>query len=172
MSVGGPLMLTSQLLLIPLLSGVLKLRDTVILSLAVTGVIISDLIRAFNDQLLVLYIAMVFSMLANTITTTSRSNLSKLMEEQEIGRAFSILGILQALLPVVTKPAFAILYQKTLKIFPATYLIVVSIFYAGVLAILIFTHFGLKKRETVIKELAVLPESEHLKRPSKLDSVG
>ena len=29
----------------------------------------------------------------------------------QIGKAFSILGILQALLPVVTKPAFAILYQ-------------------------------------------------------------
>merc|ERR1719400_2905369 len=114
---------------------------------------------------------MVFGMLANTITTTSRSNLSKLMEEQEIGKAFSILGILQALLPVVTKPAFAILYQNTLKVFPATYLIVVSAFYTGVLAILIYTHFGLKKRETLIKELEVLPESEHLKR-TKLDSVG
>ena len=34
--------------------------------------------------------------------------------------------------------------QKTLKIFPATYLLVVSVFYAGVLAILIYTHFGLK----------------------------
>ena len=30
----------------------------------------------------------------------------------------------------------------------------------------------LQKRDTVIKELAVLPESEHLKRPTKLDSVG
>ena len=29
----------------------------------------------------------------------------------------------------------------------------------------------LQKRETLVKELAVLPESEHLKRP-KLDSVG
>ena len=112
----------------------------------------------------------------------------------QIGKAFSILGILQALLPVVTKPAFAILYQvhhyhsiwqtnnfftrflknhfsfwaengtgvkklqisgmqfvwncdifqNTLKVFPATYLIVVSAFYTGVLAILIYTHFGLK----------------------------
>ena len=35
--------------------------------------------------------------------------LSKLTHQ--IGKAFSILGILQALLPVVTKPAFAILYQ-------------------------------------------------------------
>jgi len=171
MSIGGPLMLVTQLLIIPFLSGLLKLRDTSILSLAVAMVIIGDLIRAFNSKLWVLYAAMVFGMLANTITTTSRSNLSKLMEEQEIGKAFSILGILQALLPVVTKPAFAILYQKTLKIFPATYLLVVSVFYAGVLAILIFTHFGLKKRETVLKEIAVLPESEHLKRP-KLESIG
>jgi len=171
MSIGGPLMLVTQLLIIPFLSGLLKLRDTSILSLAVAMVIIGDLIRAFNSKLWVLYAAMVFGMLANTITTTSRSNLSKLMEEQEIGKAFSILGILQALLPVVTKPAFAILYQKTLKIFPATYLLVVSVFYAGVLAILIYTHFGLKKRETVLKEIAVLPESEHLKRP-KLESIG
>ena len=36
------------------------------------------------SKLWVLYFAMVFGMLANTITTTSRSNLSKLMEEQEV----------------------------------------------------------------------------------------
>ena len=36
------------------------------------------------SKLWVLYAAMVFGMLANTITTTSRSNLSKLMEEHEV----------------------------------------------------------------------------------------
>ena len=36
------------------------------------------------SKLWVLYCAMVFGMLANTITTTSRSNLSKLMEEHEV----------------------------------------------------------------------------------------
>jgi len=164
MSVGGPLMLTSQLLLIPLLSGVLKLRDTFILSLAVAGVIVSDLIRAFNDELLVLYIAMVFSMLANTITTTSRSNLSKLMEEQEIGRAFSILGILQALIPVVSKPCFAVLYKHTIKVFPAAYLLVVAGLYVGVLALLIVTHIGLRRRDRRARGEEQLPESEHLKR--------
>ena len=85
MSIAGPLMLFTQLLLIPFLSRVLKLRDTSILSLAVISYIIGDLMRAFNSQLWVLYAAMVFTMMSNTITTTSRSNLSKLMEEQEVG---------------------------------------------------------------------------------------
>ena len=62
----------------------------------------------------------------------------------QIGKAFSVLGILQALLPVVSKPAFAFLYQQTLASFPATFLLVVAVLYSGVLAILVFTHFGLK----------------------------
>ena len=59
-----------------------------------------------------------------------------------------MLGILQALLPVVSKPAFAFLYQQTLTSFPATFLLVVAVLYSGVLAILVFTHVGLKVRHT------------------------
>lgn len=48
-------------------------------------------------QLWVLYVCYCLWMLWNTITTISRSGMSKYMEPTEIGKAFSVLGFVQVL---------------------------------------------------------------------------
>eukprot|EP00092_Neocalanus_flemingeri_P036288 GFUD01039510.1.p1 GENE.GFUD01039510.1~~GFUD01039510.1.p1 ORF type:complete len:539 (-),score=81.11 GFUD01039510.1:778-2394(-) len=143
-------MFISQIAVVPLLSGVLKCRDTTILMLAVFFNIVAHFIAAFNDKLFVLYICYVLWMLSNTITTTSRSNLSKLMDSTEMGKAFSVLGILQALLPVVSKPAFAFLYKMTIETFPAAFKLLTGSLYCIVLGLLVFTHVGLKRMDSKI----------------------
>jgi len=144
------LMFFSQIAVVPFLSGVLKFRDTSILMLAVLFNIVAQFIVAFNNKIWVLYICYVLWMLLNTITTTSRSNLSKLMDSTEIGKAFSVLGIIQALLPVATKPAFAFLYKMTLETCPATYKVLTGSLYCIVLGLLVYTHFGLKRMDARI----------------------
>ena len=141
------LMFISQIAVVPFLSGVLKCRDTTILMIAVLFNIIAQLIVAFNNKIWVLYICYVLWMLFNTITTTSRSNLSKLMDSTEIGKAFSVLGIMQALFPMATKPAFSFLYRATLETFPGTYRVLSAGLYCIVLGLLIFTHVGLKRMD-------------------------
>ena len=146
------LMFLCQIAVVPFLSGFLKWRDTTILITAVLFNIIAQLITAFNSKIWVLYIAYIFWMLYNTITTTSRSNLSKLMDSAEIGKAFSVLGIIQALLPMATKPAFSFLYKATLETFPGTYKVLTASLYTIVLGLLIFTHFGLKKMDARVSK--------------------
>ena len=146
------LMFICQIAVVPFLSGVLKWRDTTILITAVLFNIIAQLITALNSKIWVLYIAYIFWMLYNTITTTSRSNLSKLMDSAEIGKAFSVLGIIQALLPMATKPAFSFLYKATLESFPGTYKVLTASLYTIVLGLLIFTHFGLKKMDARVSK--------------------
>jgi len=144
------LMFFSQIALVPFLSGFLKWRDTTILMTAVFFNIIAQVVVAFNNKVWVLYIVYLFWMLFNTITTTSRSNLSKLMDSAEIGKAFSVLGIIQALLPMATKPAFSFLYKATLETFPGTYRLLTASLYCIVLGLLVYTHFGLKKMDKTV----------------------
>ena len=138
-------MFISQIGVVPFLSGYLMWRDTTILMFAVLFAIIGHLIVAFNTKVWVLYIAYIFWMLFNTITTTSRSNLSKLMMSTEVGKAFSVLGILQALLPLASKPVFMFIYKTTLDTFPGAYRVLTASLYCIVLGLIIFTHFGLKR---------------------------
>jgi len=154
------LMFVCQIAVVPFLSGFLKWRDTAILTTAVVCNIIGLVMVAFNTKIWVLYIVYIFWMLNNTITTTSRSNLSKLMESAEIGKAFSVLGIIQALLPLATKPAFSFLYKATLETCPGIYMLLSASLYSLVVGLLIFTHFGLKK----LDEKGSVPGNEELEK--------
>ena len=139
------LLFISQIAVVPFLSSVLHCKDTTIILLAVSSNILAQLIIAFNTKLWILYFCYALLMLHNTITTTARSNMSKLMKSNEIGKAFSVLGILQTLLPMAFKPAFAFMYKLTLDTFPATFKVLTGCLYFIVLAITIATHAGLEK---------------------------
>ena len=135
------------MVLVPFLSGYLEWRDTTILMVAVSCTAISHVGTGLLSQLWVLYLGYVLNMLWNAVTTTSRSNMSKLMESNEIGKAFTFLAIFQGITPIATKPLFAFLYKNTLEIFPGAYKILSASLYIGVLIIIITTHFGLKRLE-------------------------
>ena len=145
------------------MSGYLKWRDTTIIILAVVGNIIGQFLTASMSQIWVLYLAYILWMLWNTITTISRSSMTKFMESNEVGKAFSVLGIIQSLLPLATKPFFSFFYRDTLDTFPGeigkfegmcltisiagAFRILTGSLYILVLLLLIYTHFGMKKHE-------------------------
>ena len=56
-------------------------------------------------------------------------------------------ALLQALLPLATKPAFSFLYRATLASLPGLYRLVVAGLYCGVFLLLLYTHFGLRARD-------------------------
>ena len=146
------------------MSSVLKWRDTTILMIAVFSAIVGLFATALFKQMWVLYLCYVLFMLWNTITTTSRSNMSKLMESNEIGKAFSFLAVFQSLLPFVTKPFFAFFYKHTLETFPGAYRMLTGGLYSVVLVIIILTHFGLKRLEKKNSRVENQEESESLKQ--------
>ena len=164
-----------QVAVVPIMSSVLHWRDTTILIIAVLGNITGQFLTSFSKSMGVLYFAYVLWMLWNTITTISRytssiftmillskmliarSSITKFMESNEVGKAFSVLGILQSLFPFVTKPFFSFLYKMTLEDFPGAFRVLTGSLYIFVLLLLIYTHFGMKKQERENKN-----EQEHL----------
>ena len=86
------------------------------------------------------------------VKSINRSCLSKLIGSNEIGRAFTVLAVLESLLPLLTKPFNAFLYKKTLSTFPGAFIAMAGCGYLVVLLIQVYTHFGLKKREEILHE--------------------
>ena len=134
------------------MSGWLKWRDTTIIIIAVLGIIIGTFIVAFTSSLYVLYFAYFLWMLWQNITTLSRSGISKFLDSSEVGKAFSVLGILESISPFATKPFFSYLYKRTLETFPGAYILLYGCVYILILLLLIYTHFGMKKQDRKIKD--------------------
>merc|ERR1719244_637557 len=148
------LTIISQLLIIPILSGRLKIRDTSIIIFAITTSIIGYLIFALSYNLTFLLVGYVAWAFYANITTTSRSCLTKLIDPIEVGSVLGIVGIFQSLLSIVSKPFYGFLYKSTVAVFPATYLFVSLSLFCIALLITIAAHVGLKRREAKMERRA------------------
>ena len=154
------LTIISQLVIVPVLSGKLKFRDTTIIIFAMSTSIIGYLIFALSYDLTFLLLGYVFWAFYANITTTSRSCLTKLVNPSEIGSVLGIVGIFQSLLSIVSKPFYGFLYKSTVAVFPATYLFVSISLFSVALVTLIVAHVGLKKREMEMEALQLKNENE------------
>ena len=56
----------------------------------------------------------------------SRSLLTKIVGPDDVGKIFSVLGSMQALMPLVGTPFFGFLYRSTVEAAPATFLYVTA----------------------------------------------
>ena len=90
-----------------------------------------------------------------------RSAITKFMPSTEVGKVFSVLGVLSSVFPFVSKPFYSFFYKATLQDFPGAYKILTGSLYILILPILFYIHFGMKKQE---KEQAKLEEMEQLNR--------
>ena len=128
-------------------------RDSSILIIAVICNIIAQFSIALNSDIAFLYLAYVLWMLWSSITTLSRSSITKFMDANEVGRAFTVLGILQAVFPIITNPLISFLYKMTLETIPGAFRIWRGSLYFLVLFLLIYTHWGMKRQENVKKTM-------------------
>ena len=136
----------SQMVILPFLSKRLKFRDTTIMILGLCPAIIGFFGEAFfSDVWALVIIWSLFYLLYWNIFTTTRSAMSKLMDPTEIGKAFSVLGVLESTLGLVAKPLYGILYQISLEILPCLWILVSNGFMLTTLIIAIVLHFGMKK---------------------------
>merc|ERR1712179_223306 len=137
------LSLISQLILVPIMSK--KLRDTSLIIFALLTSIVGYVIFAMGKTVPVLVIGYSCFAFYASINACSRSIVSKLVEPTEIGALFSMIGITQAVMSLLSKPFFAVLYKSTVALLPGTYLLVVAGGLGLVLIPITFAHIGLKK---------------------------
>ena len=117
----GVLGTISQAIIIPFLSSRLKWHDTTIMAIAASSTFANQFFVAFARVEWVLYVGLVVSILGHATTSLSRSLLSKLVGPEDVGKVFSVLGGMQALMPLVGTPFFGFLYRSTVETTPAAF---------------------------------------------------
>jgi MFS family permease len=142
----------SQMVVLPFLSKTLKFRDTTIMILGLAPALLGFFGEAFFSDIWALFVIWsVFYLLYFNIFTTTRSAMSKLMDPTEIGKAFSVLGVLEACLALVAKPFYGLLYQASLDIFAGMWILISNGILLVALIIAIALHFGMKRSQEEIE---------------------
>ena len=146
----------SQLFAVPLLSNHLSLSDTAIVILALIPACVGFLGEALFSQVWALFLIWaVCYLLYFSISATARSAMSKLVDPTEIGKIFSVLGVLESCLGFVTKPAYGLIYQASLSFYPGLWCFVSIGWLLLALVITIALHCGTKKTEELKQELEI-----------------
>ena len=115
----------------PILSRILKLPDAVITTLGTVLTIIAYLLMALGpsswalswDPSWLMYVSAGLQF-NSIITVAIRSQCTKEVEKNEIGRVFSVVALGQAIVPLCSNPLFGLIYKATLDTWlPGTYLL-------------------------------------------------
>ena len=80
------------------------------------------------------------------IEKISNSIVSKLVDADEVGTAFSLLAVMSKCISFLARPLFAILYKATVDIFPGTFAVVSVGGFALIFAIMLFLRSGISRR--------------------------
>jgi hypothetical protein len=75
----------------------------------------------------------------------NRSQCTKEVEPNEIGRIFAVVALGQALVPLISNPLFGGIYKATLSTYPGTYLLVIAGMLLFVLASSTFMFFNQRR---------------------------
>ena len=155
----------SQMVAVPFLSNTMKLRDTTILVLALAPAAVGFFGEAFFTDVWALFVIWsVFYLLYFNIFTTTRSAMSKLIDPTEIGKAFTVLGVLESCLALVAKPLYGFMYQASLDIFAGLWMIVSVGFLVIALVIAIILHFGMKNSEQKAEKIITICNVEKIEK--------
>ncbi len=141
----GIIAVTSQYVMIPILSERLNLRDSTIMIICTMGNISQAVILSLATAMWMAYLGAFVSFLESTAWSMSRCMISKCVRPDEVGKVLSVKGVCQALIPLVASPLFGSIYGATVKHLPQTYLIVIAGCYVLNLAVLVYIDRGLKR---------------------------
>lgn len=142
--------------LLPLLSRVLHVRDSFIAAIGTILTICAYLVIAVGqkdwtgpnsnwDPGWIMFLSAAFQ-LNSVITVTIRSQSTKEVDKDEIGRIFSVVALGQALVPLIANPMFGGIYKATLDSFEGAYLFTVDALLVFVFASSLYMFWDERKR--------------------------
>ena len=158
LTVIGVIGIIAQYITVPIMSEKLKLHDATITLIDITGCFFQTLIVAFVQAEWMLYLAACVGFLDYTSYSMLRCMISKYVEPDELGKILSVVGALQAFIPIVSSPIFGILYRNTVDILPQTFLLVLDGFFFINWCTLVVINIGVRKVDKARAEAAA---SEH-----------
>ncbi|KAL7298255.1 hypothetical protein TKK_0009241 [Trichogramma kaykai] len=112
------LTIIGMLLLIKLVGSILKLPETVIVVLSCLSTSISCLGKAFVSKPYHMYITAGIGMFSASAVPAIRSIVSKTVPQDDLGKTFSVITIVEMIIPFAATPLYLYIYTHTLDMFP------------------------------------------------------
>ena len=92
-----------------------------------------------------LYLGSVVCLMSNAPGIVIRSALSKVTPPDELGRIFSLVGALEACVPLISAPIMTKVYNCTLDVFPGAILLISALLYLFITIILSIVYILARK---------------------------
>jgi len=118
--------LIGLLVVLPILSRALKVQDSIVVCIGLVVSTVAYSILAFSDSSWggSWPVFLSAGLQLNSISTVGiRSILSKLVESQEVGKVFSVVGVGQAIIAFVSHSLMGLIYNRSLGVYPTLYLV-------------------------------------------------
>ncbi|XP_044766909.1 uncharacterized protein LOC123322894 isoform X2 [Coccinella septempunctata] len=125
---------------IVILSKIFKWEDSAIGVLALCTVIIAEVIYAFAPNFKYFYAGIIADIFFTIPPIALRSLMAKIVPESELGRSNSLLGLSEALVPLIFGPIYSTVYKNTMKIFPGSFYFVSIFMYSISTLLFIYLH--------------------------------
>lgn len=132
------------LLVLPILSNILNLPDGAIVIIGLLCKIIRLFWAAFIQESWMVYVSVIIGSFAGMITSSIRSLMSKAVEENEMGKVFSLLASAETASKLLGTVIFVSLYGATAYFFPGFAFVVEAILYMIMLVIMALIYKDLK----------------------------
>ncbi len=138
--------LVSQLIIVPVLSQKLAMRDSAISILDAATSSVQHLIYAVANQGWLLYVGDLVAFLDGTSQCVLRSIATKLTNPDETGKVLSAIAVISdRLVPLAVGPLIGTIYSATISSLPETIYYLMTCMYATFVFIMVLIHVGLKK---------------------------
>ncbi|XP_052802900.1 proton-coupled folate transporter-like [Mya arenaria] len=146
------------IIVLPILSNVIKLPDGGIVIIGLCCKIVRLFWAGFIRESWMVYVSVVIGAFAGMITSSIRSLISKAVEENEMGKVFSLLAVAETASKLLGTLIFVSMYGATAYFFPGFTYLVEAIVYVGMVIIVGLLYRDMKRVGTVDLILAF---SEH-----------
>ncbi|XP_076257841.1 lysosomal proton-coupled steroid conjugate and bile acid symporter SLC46A3-like [Rhynchophorus ferrugineus] len=143
--------LVGTIIAVPLFTKILKLHDLTILLLTFLDKILANIIFGIAKDSVLMYVAAAVSLVTGVTAIGIRSLATKVVTENDLGKAQSLFGIIEAIGPAVAAPVYnAGIYTHTYDLLPSAYFFFSVIMYAIYVIIIIYMY--IKYRRQASKE--------------------
>ncbi|KAI5635114.1 major facilitator superfamily domain-containing protein [Phthorimaea operculella] len=109
---------------VTLFSKKLQLHDAIIGIIATASKVAGNYVYALAPTKSWFYSGPIFDIFGNVGTTAIRSLGTKVVEPEEVGKMCSVIGLVEAITPIIYTPMYAIVYEKTIETFAGMFYVV------------------------------------------------
>ncbi|XP_076058807.1 putative peptidoglycan muropeptide transporter SLC46 [Oratosquilla oratoria] len=125
-------------IVLPLLSYKLKVDDGILGLAGCVSRMVGFIVYGLAPTPAFIYLAGIISCVGSLPTILTRSIISKIVPQSELGKVFSMLGAWESVIPLFASPLYTAVYNATLHDFPGTYALFSASFVAVALVIYIW----------------------------------